>query len=350
MNKKRVNLSTADKLELISNLATMLTAGLSILEVVDSLKEDAKGNQKKLLEELRADLSQGNHISFSFNKFPRVFDSVTVNLIKAAEETGTLDVTLRDITENIKRETEFKDKLKGALTYPIIIMIVFIAVLFLILYVVVPKISAVFIQLNTPLPLPTKLIIWMSNVLTSYPIPVFTGIGLSIAVIIFLYSYQRKQFVSLLFSLPLISTLGKQMDLVRFTRSLHLLLSAGIPISSSLELAQKTVFKKDIAQAITHSQKAVQSGKKLSDGFKETKNLFPNIMIKITEAGEKSGSLEKSMQDISEYLDYRVSSTLGTITALIEPIMIVVVGVVVGGLMLSIIAPIYSIISQVGNL
>lgn len=349
MNKKRLNISTSDKLELISNLATMLAAGLSILEIVESLSEDAKGNQRKLLEELRGDLVGGNHISFSFAKFPLVFDSVTVNLIKAAEETGTLDVTLRDVTLNIKRETEFKDKVKAALTYPIIIMIVFICVLLLILFVVVPKISAIFLQLKVPLPIPTRIIIWMSDLLTKHTIPVFIVVGILLTAVIYLYIHNKKQFISFLFSLPLISTLGKQMDLARFTRSLHLLLAAGIPISSSLLLAQGTVFKKDISTAIGNSQRAVQSGKKLSDGFKEARNIFPSIMIKITEAGEKSGSLEKSMQDISEYLDYKVTNTLRTITALIEPIMIVVVGIVVGGLMLSIITPIYSIISQVGQ-
>lgn len=348
MNKKRLNISTTDKMELISNLATMLSAGLSILEIVESLSEDAKANQKKLLEELRADLVQGNHISYSFAKFPTVFDNVTVNLIKAAEETGTLDVTLRDITENIKKETEFKDKVKAALTYPFVILIVFIGVLFLILFVVVPKLTSVFTQLGAQLPLPTKIIMWMSDILTHYPIQVFTGIGVCLILLVFTYIRNKRIFLSFLFMLPVISSLGKQMDLARFTRSLNLLLSAGIPISSSLELAQGTVFKKDVARAIAHSQKTVMSGKKLSEGFKDAKNIFPSIMIKITEAGEKSGSLEKSMEDISEYLDYKVENTLRLITTLVEPIMIVVVGIVVGGLMLSIIAPIYQVISNVG--
>ncbi|MFI5265652.1 MAG: type II secretion system F family protein, partial [Candidatus Levyibacteriota bacterium] len=315
---------------------------------VDSLSEDAKGNQRKLLVELRNDLMQGNHISFSFAKFPSVFDSVTVNLIKAAEETGTLDVTLRDLTESIKRDTEFKDKIKAALTYPAVIMVVFIGVLLLILFLVVPKLSAVFAQLGAQLPLPTRIIMWMSDVLTKNTIQVFTGLGVFILLLIFAYIRNKRMFISFLFMLPVVSTLGKQMDLARFTRSLNLLLTAGIPISSSLELAQGTVFKKDVLRAIAHSQKTVLSGKKLSDGFKDAKNIFPSIMIKITEAGEKSGSLEKSMQDISGYLDYKVENTLRLITTLVEPIMIVVVGIVVGGLMLAIITPIYSVISNVG--
>lgn len=348
MNKKRIKISTSEKLELISNLATMLAAGLSILEIVDSLMEDAKGNQKKLLQELHDDLIQGNHISFSFAKFPQVFDSVTVNLIKAAEETGTLDTTLKDITQNIKRDTEFKDKVKAALTYPIIILIVFLGVLLLILFVVVPKISTVFEQLNVQLPLPTKIIIFLSKLLTTHTILVSFGVLIFVSLSTLIYIRNKRFFISLLFMLPLVSYLGKQMDLTRFTRSLNLLLTAGIPISNSLELAQGTVFKKDVARAIENSRKAVISGKKLSDGFKDAKNIFPSIMIKITEAGEKSGSLEKSMQDISEYLEYKVENTLRSITALIEPIMIVVVGIVVGALMLAIITPIYSIVSEVG--
>lgn len=347
MNQKNLNIKTSEKLELISNLTTMLSAGISILEIVDSLTEDTKGNQKKLLEELRADLVQGNHVAYSFAKFPRVFDTVTVNLISAAEETGTLDVTLKDLTESIKRETEFKDKIKAALAYPLIIFVVFFGVLLMILFVVIPKISVVYKQLHAPLPLPTQILIWMSNILTTYTIQVFSGGILIIIVLAIVYKKNRKVFAYALFSLPLISNLGRQIDLTRFTRSMHLLLSAGIPISTSLELAEGTVFKREVGKAIEHSREAVVSGKKLSDGFKETKHVFPSIMIKITEAGEKSGSLEKSMQDISIYLEYQVSNTLQTVTALLEPIMLVVVGIVVGGMMIAIITPIYGIINEV---
>jgi type II secretory pathway component PulF len=145
-----------------------------------------------------------------------------------------------------------------------------------------------------------------------------------------------------------VSGLAREVDLTRFTRSLYLLLSAGIPITQALELTENVVVKKDIQRAIIHTKNVVSGGKKFTEGLKDNKRVIPPIMIKIIEAGEKSGSLDQSMMDVSDYLDYQVSNTLKTLTALLEPILLVLVGVLVGGMMLAIIAPIYSMIGQVG--
>jgi len=160
---------------------------------------------------------------------------------------------------------------------------------------------------------------------------------------------KKKFLLGLLFTMPLISNLVKEIDLVRFTRSLYYLLSSGIPIVSSLELTEEVVLRKDIAKLIQTSRNMIMSGKRLSEGLKTTKGKFPSIMIKIIEAGEKSGSLDKSLKDVSEYLDYQVSNSLQTLTALMEPVMLVLVGVIVGGMMLAIIGPIYNLIGQVGR-
>lgn len=348
MNTKFISISDSEKLGLVSNFATMLNAGLSVLEIVDSLLEDSKGNLKKLLEVLREDLMQGGHISSSFEKFPKVFDKITINLIKAAEEGGTLDVTLTDLKVGFKKETEFRDKIRAALTYPAFILVVFIGILFMILSVVVPKIATVFLQLNVPLPLPTQILIFLSDLILKQTIFITTLGIILLALFIFMYITQKQLLLNIFLSLPLISNLARQIDLTRFSRSLYLLLNAGIPISGALELTQEVVLKKEVSQAILRSKEMVISGNKLSEGLKTAKNIFPSIMIKITEAGEKSGSLDKSMQDASEYLDYQVSKTLSTIISLLEPIMLIVVGIIVGGMMLAIIAPIYGLIGQVG--
>lgn len=345
---EHISLSTNEKLALISNLSTMLTAGIPILEVVESLREDSKGNQKKILQTLSEDLVQGKRVYSTLAKFPRVFDKVTVNIIKASEEAGTLDVTLKDLIINIKKETEFTDKVKSAMIYPIFIMVVFIGLMLMILTVVVPKISTVFSRLKVELPLPTKILIFLSNMLMQYTIPIVIGAILLIIGFIFLYRRNKRELMRAFFSLPLISRLAREIDITRFTRSLYLLLSAGIPITTALELTEDVVVKREVGAAIKHAKELVSSGKKLSEGFKDSKNIFPSIMIKITEAGEKSGSLDKSMQDASEFLDYQVTGTLKTVTALLEPVMLVFVGILIGGMMLAIIAPIYGLVGQVG--
>lgn len=342
-------LSSNDKIALISNLHTMLNAGIPILEVVDSLLQDAKGSQKKLLQTMRQDLGQGQHMYITFAKFPRVFDKVTVSIIKSSEESGTLDTALDDLKTSIRKEIEFNDKIRSALIYPAFILVVFVVVMVVILVFVIPKIATVFSQLNVTLPLPTKILIFLSNALLTYTIPIVVGLIIFVSAFVYLFMRYRVFFVRAMTSLPLVSQLAQQIDLTRFTRSLYLLLSAGIPITVALELTQDVVIKQNIARAIKHAKNYVYSGKKLSEGFRDSSKDIPPIMIKIIEAGERSGSLDKSMLDVSEYLDYQVSSTLKTLTALIEPIMVVGIGILVGGMMMSIIAPIYQMIGQIGT-
>lgn len=346
---EKVGLSNNDKITLISNLSTMLAAGIPILETVESLLDGAKGNQKKILDTLKDDLIQGKRVYASLERFPRAFDKVTINIIKASEEAGTLNVTLKDLIITIKKDMEFNDKIKSALIYPVFIMAVFVGVFLMILTVVVPKIATVFTRMDVVLPTPTVVLIFMSNTLLNYTIPVVAGSLATFGMFIFLWKKNKRFFLNIFFSLPYVSLLAKEIDLTRFSRSLFLLLNAGIPITNALELTEEVVTKKEVAKAIRHAKETVIAGKKLSEGFKDYKHVFPSIMIKITEAGEKSGSLDKSMQDASDFLDYEVTKTLKIVTALIEPLMLVFVGGMIGGMMLAIIAPIYSLIGQVGG-
>lgn len=348
MKPKQLTLSNSEKLGMISNLATMLAAGIPILEVINSLLEDARGNTKKILETLHDDLIAGKRVSASFATFPRVFDAVTISVLKASEEAGTLDIVLKDLRKNLQKEIEFSDKIKAALIYPIFILLVFAAVLLMILVVVIPKISLVFSRLRTQLPLPTRILIFASDILLHDTVFIIAGLSVIIVGGIFLYRSRRDTMLDTLFSLPLISNLIKEIDLTRFSRSLYLLLSSGLPIVTALEFTADVVIKRKTRQIILTSREKVLAGKKLSEGFREAKGYFPTIMIKLMESGEKTGTLDRSMQDISEYFDYQVSNTLKTVTSLLEPIMLVIVGGVIGALMLAIIAPIYGLIGQVG--
>jgi len=347
-SKSNISFSGNEKISFLSNLSTMLVAGISILEAVDALLEDAKGKNKKFLEVIREDIVQGNHLNYSFAKFPKIFDDVTINLVKAAEEAGTLEITLKDLKANIQKEMEFADKVKQALIYPILIGIVFAGVLLLMLVVVIPKISAVFLRLNVELPLPTKVLIFSSDFLLNNTLSFSITTAIFIFLTIVLYKKNKSAIVTPLYTLPFVSSLIKEIDLTRFSRSMALLLHAGVPIITCLELSKNTVINKETKKVISKSIEMVSSGKKLSEGFKTAKGKIPTIMIKLMEVGEKSGALEKSMQDVSEYLEYQVTNTLKTFTALLEPIMLLIVGVMVGGMMMAIIAPIYGMIGQVG--
>lgn len=352
MNRPRsigITLSTNDKIGLISNLATMLSAGIPIYEAVNSLLEDSKGNSRTVLLALRDGLVQGERVHVSLSRFPRSFDKVTINLIKAAEEAGNLMTILKDLKDSIRKQMEFTDKVKSALVYPVLIMAVFVGVLLMMLVVVIPKISTVFSRLNVELPLPTRLLILLSNALLNNTIAIGVGSILTILVLIFVYKRNRDLILVPLLRLPLISNLILGIDLTRFSHNLYLLLNSGLPITAALELSEEVVMRKDLRHLIGKVKETVIAGRKMSDAFKEAKGLIPSIMIKLIEVGDKTGTLDKSMQDIADYLDYEVSSRLKTITVVLEPIMLVMVGVCVGGMMLAIIAPIYGLIGQVGG-
>ena len=349
MNAKNISITTAEKMGFLISLGTMLSSGITVVESVDSSLEDAKGNLKIFLTILKNDIQQGKRVYLSLSKFPNIFDKVTVNLIKAAEEAGTLDSSLKQVQINLQKDIEFTDKVKSALTYPLFICAIFFGVLLMILIFVIPKISKIFLSLKLELPLPTKILIFFSDFILKSTVPLVVGLVVSAAFIYFLFKTKKRALIQFVFSLPIISGLVQKIDLTRLTRSLHMLLSSGVNISYALELVEDIVVNKHIVAMIVYAKDNVASGKSLASAFKKSKKYVPSLIIRVIEAGEKSGHLDKSLLETSEYLDYEVTNSLKSMTALLEPIMLVAIGVMVGGMMLSIIAPMYGLISQVGG-
>ena len=345
----KIAVSSKDIVAIFDNLSTMLSAGISITESVDSLLEDAKGSQKNLLTELRNDLSQGKQVHLSFARFPRTFNPVTIQILKASEEAGTLDITLKDLKEHIKKEMEFLDKIRSAMIYPTIILAVFIIVMLVILIFVMPKLTSVFGRMSMELPLPTKILMGISHYIINNPLNVVIGtLIFAISMAIF-YMRKKELILRFFFALPLVSSLVAQIDIARLTRSMGLLLSAGLTVTTALELCQDVVFRRDIKKLVAYTLTNILSGRRFSEGFRYGKGIVPMIAIKLTEAGERTGSLDKAMQHISEHMDYEVNQSLSTLTSLLEPILLLFIGLIVGGMMLSIIAPIYSMIGSVGR-
>jgi type II secretory pathway component PulF len=233
--------------------------------------------------------------------------------------------------------------------YPMVVMVIFVGVLLSMLLVVIPRISQVFSRLNVELPLPTKILIFTSNLIIHQWLWVSSITAVLIAVFVILFNTKREVVLRVLFSLPGVSKLVTQIDITRFSRSLNLLLASGIPITTSLELAQEVILKKEVSDLVAIAREQAQAGHPFSAGLRSPKNLIPSMMIKLMEVGERSGTLEEAMLNVSEHMDYTVSKSIKKLTAMLEPIMLVLVGLAVGGMMLSIIAPIYGLISQVGQ-
>jgi type IV pilus assembly protein PilC len=344
---KRIYFKAKERLALLTDLATMLTAGIPILEAVDSLLTDAKGNTKVVLEYIRKSVSNGDPLSVALERMPQAFDPVTINLIRAAEEGGTLDQTFRDLVVSIGKDIAFTDQIRAGLVYPLFVMVIFGGIVILMLTFVLPRIAKVFSNLHVHMPLVTRVMIRASNFfLADWPFVIVGVIALAILVGV-IYHTQKRALIRGLLGMPGLAKLGDRIDFSRFTRSLGLLLHAGIPLNEALILSERVVQKKQVEAIVQRMRANVGAGKPLSDGLRGIKSTMPPMMIRSIETAEQSGTLEKTMQDLAEYFATQVSANLKTITALLEPILLVVVGIMVGTLMITIIAPMYNLISQI---
>ena len=344
-----LRISAKDRMQLMGNISTMLKAGIPILEVIESLLEEIKGPTQKVLQTIKADLQAGRMIHESLAKYPASFNKVTISLIKAAEEAGNLEVALKDVQDGIKSEMEFTDKIKSAMVYPIFVLLVFVGVLVMMLVVVMPKVSQVFGRLNMKLPLATKLLIAASDAVTGH---YMIAIGIVVGLIVFFalfFKYKRNMLANLLFSLPVLAKMVRQIDLTRFARNMSLLLGSGLPIVTALDLAEDVIVKKDLFQLVVAARGKITSGMTLAEGLRSPNHLISGIVIKLIDVGERTGTLQQAMKDVTEMLDYEVSKSIKTATTLLEPIMLVFVGITVGGMMMSIIAPMYGMISSVSS-
>lgn len=344
---QNIRLRGKERLSFFSDLSTMLTAGIPILEAVVSLEDDATGNMKKVLGILHSNLNNGEPLSKGMSRLPNAFDQISINLIRAAEAGGTLEETLHDIVLTTKKELAFSDQLRNTMVYPLFVMGVFLAIVVLMLTFVIPRVAKVFSTMHVHMPFVTRAMISLSNTfMHHWPIISVGFIAFAILAAGVIKANSRVIARGLL-SLPGLKVLGTNIDLTRFTRSFGLLMHAGVPVIEALTLSQKVVRKKKIIALIEHMKENVENGKPLSTGLRSAKGIVPPIMSRSIETAEESGTLEQTMQNLTEYFDDQVSGSVKVISSLVEPILLVLVGLMVGTLMITIIAPIYNLISQI---
>jgi len=345
----RIHLKRKDQLNIFTDLATMLTAGIAILEAVDSLESDAKGNVRKVLRVLRKALVNGEPLSKGMDRLPDAFDPITINLIRAAEAGGTLEETLHDIVVTTRKEIAFSDALRTTMIYPAFVMVVFSAIVVLMLTFVIPRVAKVFSSMHVHMPTITKAMIAASSAFTHHWLIITGGIIALIILISILVTTNKRVIVRLILSLPGLKVLGRNIDLTRFTRSFSLLLHAGVPLDDALLLSERVMQHKKLIAVVEHMRINLDAGKRLGEGLREYHTLIPPMMARSIETAESTGTLEQTMQNLAEYFDGRVNESLKVISSLVEPVLLVIVGVMVGALMITIIAPIYNLISQING-
>jgi type IV pilus assembly protein PilC len=342
-------LPASEKLALVEDIASMLKAGIPILEAVETTAEDATNKQaKKVLMTMAEDLKNGRNLATSFEKFPKDFDTITVNFMRAGEASGNLENVLKDLAKSIKAQIELTRKVKSGLMYPVFILLILFLMMGTMFFFVLPRISKVFKRLQMDLPLPTRILVAISDFAeANRPLIIISLLSLfTLFTLFFKIEKTRKIINRLAGKLPLIAPLLKHFDLARFCRSMSLLLSAGIPITEALPLAVSSVSLPKIASALSEAEETLLQGKGVAEGLDQSKKIFPAAMRRMVAVGEQTGGLEKSFAELAERYDKKTSDAIKNMTTMLEPILIVVIGLGIGGIILSIIAPIYNLIGQ----
>lgn len=329
-------------------LATMVTAGLPLTQSLDILyKQEPEGKMKEIVGQIFRDVESGGTLYQSLRKYPEVFSRIYVNLVKAGEASGSLDNIMSRLADNEESMREFNSKVKSAFIYPIIVVIVMIAVFIVMMVFVVPKLTVMYKDLGADLPLPTKVLIYLSELFTKrFYIPLGLVVGI---VALFRYftstQYGIRKMAELSFRMPIFGKLRKQAELTEFSRTLSLLVSAGIPILEALSIVSEAINNPIYRDSLKDAARQVERGGNLSTPLKADSN-FPPLLSQMVAVGEQTGKLDEVLLKVSNFFESETEISLKGLTAALEPTIMVILGILVALLVVSIIMPIYKLTSS----
>lgn len=330
-------------------LATMIGAGLPLLKALTILADQSENPKlSSTLDEVRAGVEQGGTFSDSLAKHPRIFPPIFVNLVRAGEVGGFLETSLESIAKNYEKEVELKATIKSALTYPVVVLIMaLLAVVGMILFIV-PVFDDLFADLGGTLPLPTQILVTISqNMLWLGPLVIVLVI---VGTVWWRANRNTPKFRSIfepaLLKMPVFGELFKKIAIARFTRNFGTMIGAGVPILQALAIVGSTSGNWQIEQAVQSVQDSVRQGRSIAAPL-ATQPIFPAMVTQMIAVGEDSGALETMLEKISDFYDSEVQSTTEALTSLIEPLMIAFLGVILGGMIVALYLPIFDIFNQI---
>ncbi len=347
----KVKIKAEELMIFTRQLATMVDAGLPIDHALDTLAEQAKSDAFKIvLYSILSEIRGGNRISEAFKKYTRIFPDIYVSMVRAAEASGQLATILNQLAGYMESAARIKQKVKAAMTYPVIATCMIGAVAGILILVVVPQFAKMFDMVKGDLPLPTVIVLALSNFMRGH---FFLFVLICGSVVVgFVMTIRTKQgsFYFDLFKLkvPVFGKLFSQVAVAKFARTLSTLLSSGVPILDALEIVERSAGNAVIAEAVHESIARVSSGSGLAEVF-ETKPVFPAMLIKMISVGEKTGQVDTLLEKIADFYDERVGAAIEGLTSMIEPLLIGVLGVVVGGIVVAIFFPMIKITQSMGG-
>jgi len=324
-------------------LSILLNAGLPLVKSLEALIAQITNPPfKKVMAQIKDSVNEGNSLASSLSQHPKVFSNFYINMVYSGEASGLLDVVLKNLAEFGEQQQALRSRFKAALAYPIFMSLIGIGVLFFLITFIIPNITSIFIEMNQTLPLPTVMLIEISQILKSYwwiLLLVFVGIGAIIR-----QGKKNPRFLVLWdkmkLRIPLIGSILQKIYLARFGATLGSLLQSGVPLVSALQIVGKIIENSQISDVIESAVEDIHAGRDLASTLSRSR-WFPSMVIQMIAVGEQSGELEGMLHKIAETHEREVESNITALTSILEPVMILLMGLVVGFVVISILLPIF---------
>lgn len=344
-----VSVSTKELAIFTRQFATMISAGLPLVQCLDILaKQSSKPSFGRVIGEVTREVEAGATLSDALGKHRSVFDDLFRNMVAAGEAGGVLDEILLRLATYIEKADALKRKVQSAMVYPAVVLTVALGATAFMLIFIIPTFAKMFTDFGGELPLPTKIVLVMSDVLVNWWWAGLLAIGASVFALQRYYTTENGQRVidGLLIKAPVLGDVLLKGAVARFTRTLGTLISSGVPILAGLEITARTAGNKVIAEAIMTARASIREGETVSAPLKQS-GVFPPMVVQMISVGEQTGALDEMLTKIAIFYEAEVDTAVDTLTSIIEPIMIVVMGGIVGGMVVSMYLPMFKLISVV---
>ena len=323
--------------------STMIDAGLPIIQCLDILySQQANATFKKMLKEIKESVEGGATLAEALKKFPKQFDNLFVNMIAAGEAGGILDAILRRLAAYMEKAAKLKAQVKGAMTYPIVTLIIAVVVLAVILVFVIPVFEEMFADFGGELPMPTQIVVAMSDMVKSKIIYIMVGLVLFIIAFKKFYGTEKGREIAdkMILKVPVFGDLLRKVAVAKFTRTMGTMLASGVAILEALDIVAKTAGNKTVEKAVYNVRKGISEGRTMADPLAQS-GVFPSMVCQMISVGESTGALDAMLEKIADFYDEEVDQAVENLTALIEPFMLVFLGVTIGGLVIAMYLPIF---------
>ncbi len=338
-----------DKIFFTQNLQVMLKAGLTMTVALQTLAIQTTNKRfKKILEETKIHVEKGEALSDALAKYPKIFPEIFVNMIRAGEKSGKLEEVLLQLTSQLRKSYTLVNKIRSAMTYPIIVVSAMIVIGIIMIIFVIPQITSLFREVSAQLPLPTRVLIATSDFISTQGH--WVAIGLVILISIFLYYIKtpsgKKIWHKFLLKLPVFGKIFTQINLAKFSRTFSSLLKTDIPVVQAFQITSSTVGNVWYRQALLTAAEDIKTGKSISQALGVQTKLFPALVIQMSAVGEETGTLDNVLSDLAEFYEGEVDRIMGNLSTVIEPLLMLLLGIAVGFFAVSIIMPMYSLAQQ----